>query len=142
MTTIKNLLLALLNATLILVALCLVLALLLTQSAERAADGFRDAVGSMAPLRAEVAEVKEAMTGLRTEVRLLAEQPGALSENAETALEARLSALNDRMAQMDARFAGLDEVPNQVIETAVDHAADRAADLINQYRSCTPGDPT
>ena len=141
MTTIKNLLLALLNATLILVALCLYLGWMLMQSAEQAADTFASAVGNIAPIRNEVSDVRESVTGLRADLQLLAEQPGILSENAEAALETRVNAIAARLDRLETSLGELADVPQNTVEAAIDRSADRAADLITQFRGCTPDDP-
>lgn len=141
MTTIKNLLLALLNATLILVALCLYLGWMVMQSAEQAADTFASAVGNIAPIRNEVSDVKDSVAGLRADLQLLAGQPGVLSETAEAALESRVNVIAARLDRLETSLAALSEVPENTVEAAIDLSANRAADLITQFRSCTPDDP-
>lgn len=138
MTTLKNLLLALLNATLILVALCLFLVLMITQSAERAADRFSDAVANVQPLRASVDGIETAITGLRGDVETLITTPGAVAPVAARGLQQRLDALEASLTGITTELGSLQEVPDQVVTSAINQLADRTADVILTYRSCTP----
>ncbi len=137
MATLKNLALALLNATVLLVALCLFLALLIMNSAERASDRFSEAVSSLAPLRAEVSEINLALQGLRNDVQSLAQRPGAVSNDQASALAEQIETLNTRLDAVNTRLEQLGEVPDQVVTTAIDYVADRVSNGVNTYRNCT-----
>ncbi len=137
MATLKNLALALLNATVLLVALCLFLALLIMNSAERASDTFSEAVSSLTPVRTEVSDINEALQGLRSDVQSLAQRPGAISSDQASALTAQIETVNARLDAVNARLGQLGEVPDQVVTTAIDYVADRVSDGINAYRNCT-----
>lgn len=142
MTTLKNLALALVNATLLLVALCLFLALMVANSAERAADRFSDAVSSLAPVRTGISEISDNIQGLRADVRVLIDRPGIVSDAQADALNDQIAALTAQLGTVDAQLADLREIPDQVISTAIDHVADRMSDGVMAYRNCSADDVT
>lgn len=137
MATLKNLALALLNATVLLVALCLFLALLIMNSAERVSDTFSEAVSALTPVRTEVSDINEALQGLRSDVQSLAQRPGAISDDQASALTAQIETVNARLDAVNAQLGQLGEVPDQVVTTAIDYIADRVSDGISAYRNCT-----
>ena len=141
MTTLKNLALALINATVLLVALCLVLALLITQSAERASDRFSEAVSSLAPVRSEVTQINDSLEGLRSDVQALAQRPNSISDDRVLELNDQIAALNERLDTVNTRLSELGEVPDEVVKTAIDYAAERVSAGVNAYRNCTAKDP-
>lgn len=137
MTILKNLALALLNATVLLVALCLFLALQITNSAERAAEKFSEAISSLAPVRTEVSDINATLQELRGDVQSLAQRPSVVSDDQAAALTAQIETLSNRLEGVDAKLEGLGEVPDQVVTTAIDYVADTVSNGVNAYRNCT-----
>jgi len=138
MTTFRSLALALVNATVLLVALCLFLVLLITNSAERAADRFSEAVSSLAPVRTGVADIREAVRDLRSDIKTLTDRPGTITDDRAEALNAQIAALSVKLEAVNTQLANLGDLPDQVVTTAVDRVADRVTDGIAGYRNCTP----
>lgn len=138
MKIVKDLFLAVLNATLILVAVCLILGLMVARTAERAADRFHDGIETIRPLQTQVSDATAALVGLREDINALRTRPGALSPEARASLEARIDALSATMAQMETRFEELDEIPERLASSAINTAADRIEGFVSSYRSCTP----
>lgn len=138
MTTIKNLLLALVNATLILLALCLFLLWQLSQSAEYAADRFVEGVAALAPIQTDFGEMRETITELQSSLRILASQPEALSEAAREELRAQIDRIDARLGGIETQLVQLDDMATSVVTNGIDHTADTVGGLITEYRSCTP----
>jgi len=138
MKTLKDLLLALINATLILVALCLFLVLMITQSAERTAERFTDVLSNLAPVRDRVEAVETGIAGLRSDVQALSSASSPTAQAAALRLQSRMDSLETALTGVQAELARLNEVPDQVITTGIDHTADRISGAIQSFRSCTP----
>lgn len=119
--TLWSLVLAALNATLILVALCLWLGWMVLAQARGISDGLNAAAAKADPVAVELTGLREEVAALRADLAALPEQ-GADS--------AALAALQDQAAQLDARFAATAETVKalstdtlQLIDRAVDQAA-------------------
>lgn len=136
--TVKDLLLALLNATLILVAICLFLFW-------KASAASRDVIGAFAGVETMVTPLRSDLQTLSGEVR---EMRGtlaaalALSEDKQPAALARLAeqvdTLDARMAAAQGRLAALQEMPAQLMTRAVSASVDRAAQRAGLWRSAPP----
>ena len=138
MKVIKDLLLAMLNATLILVALCLFLAWQVSNSAGQVAERFAGAIVQISPLKDEAVAIRSEVVGLREDLANLRTLPSNLTASAQTALEDRISALNARVEAIDTRIAELDQIPERAAIAAVDHAANRMNGFVSSYSSCEP----
>jgi hypothetical protein len=139
--TLKDLLLALLNATLILVALCLFLGWKLASSVESVTTAFEEKLGVVAPLKDEIRGVRGELAALRTDLTNL-QTDGAVTDIAEkvrlsTAL-VTLDNLEARMQDSQARIAEITESPDMLINTAIEKSADVIADRIIAVRGCVP----
>ena len=87
--TLKDLLLALLNATLILVALCLFLGWKLARSVENIQDNFRESLHIVQPLREQAQGVREDLASLRADlsgIRILGDDEPELKQKLQQAL--------------------------------------------------------
>jgi hypothetical protein len=131
--TLGDLALALVNATLILVALCLWLGWMVLSEVRGITAGLNAAVALANPVTAELAAVRAEVAGLRADLAALPEGVGSGAE---------LAALRDRAVQMDARFAGaaaqfdaLAADPGLLVDRAVDRAA---LQIRSGLAACTP----
>lgn len=114
----KNLLLALLNATLILAAICLWLAWGALSSAERVAAQIEDAARTVLPLRAEIVTLTEEIAATRTELATL-RTDGAGNR---AALEQRIAGVEAELARLTAAVTALGADPEALIDSAVTSA--------------------
>lgn len=136
--TIKDLLLALLNATLILVALCLFLGWKLAQTVEDVQDRLAQSLAVVQPL-------KEQAQGLRAEVGTLREDLAAikadtgddpeLDQKLSQALT-RLDSLQDRLGATQDKLRDVAENPELLIDFAVTTAVDAATQRVLSLRGC------
>ncbi|WP_419739871.1 hypothetical protein [Ruegeria sp.] len=95
--TLKDLLLALLNATLILVALCLFLGWKLASTVEDVTSGLSEKLQVVAPLRDEAQGIREQLSGLRSDLARIQED-GVVSN---TAVSLRMSNTLDKLETIE-----------------------------------------
>ncbi|MBE1284690.1 MAG: hypothetical protein GJ676_15370 [Rhodobacteraceae bacterium] len=139
--TIKDLLLALLNATLILVALCLFFAWQLSATASEIATNFAKSLVPLAPLRADVQGLSDELKSLRAELSGLGDKVGEEASADLYVLRSRIEAYDLKISELKTRFAELDEVPDQLIDKAIEQSVDRVAMRMIEFRGCVPQDP-
>lgn len=138
--TLKDLVLALINATLILLALCLFLGWKLTTTAQSLMSDFSQKVQIVAPLREEVQGVRGELAALRADLATLQ----ATDAIADTATAQRVSQTLDRLNQIEdtlqatqSRIAAVAETPDVLISTAIEKTADTVADRIIAIKGCS-----
>ena len=141
-TTIKTLLLALLNATLLLVALCLFLALQLGNRIEDITSDFATNLVTIDPLRQELDAITSEVVGLRGDLAALRADSGAMSSEAAQNISARLGRLETRIEDAAQRVDGLLSSPERLVDRAVDRAADQIKQGMGSLRGCTPAAET
>ncbi|MEM1006659.1 MAG: hypothetical protein AAGK26_14780 [Pseudomonadota bacterium] len=137
--TLKDLLLALLNATLLLVALCLFLAWQLITAVQDVTSGFSETLQRVAPLREDAQAVQGQLAELRTE--LAAAKAGAnvvddaTAQRLNSALD-RLEDLENNLQSAQSRLTDLAASPDVLIDQTLTTAADVVADRIIAIRGC------
>ena len=139
--TFKDLLLALLNATLILVALCLFLGWRLATTVEDITTVFSEKVQIVAPLKDEIRGIRGEIAALRSDLTNI-QASGTVTDIAEklrisTAL-ATLDNMEARMQDSQARIAEITESPQALINSAIEKSANVVADRIIAVRGCVP----
>lgn len=139
--TLKDLLLALLNATLILLALCLFLSWKLASTIDGITTGFAEKVQVVAPLRDEILGIRGELTALRSELATMqaGDNIGDIADNQRlNAALSTLDGLEEKMQTTQSRIAELTESPDDLINTAIENTADVIADRIIAIRGCEP----
>lgn len=125
--TLKDLALALINATLILLAVCLFLGLRVADRANDVAHTFATALADLGPVRQSLDATTAEVAALRADLEELRANPGAqvqdkISVKAE-AIEARLDTVQDSLAQMQA-------LPYDLTDHAIEKVGDELAELL------------
>lgn len=132
--SVGNLVLALLNATLILAALCLWLAWGALSAAERVAGQIEEAAQTVLPLRAEIV----ALTGEVAAIRADFADSRAEGAADRAALEARIAGAEAELARLREAVARLSADPEALIDRAVastfDGLGKTVADILNGLR--------
>ncbi|MDJ0857869.1 MAG: hypothetical protein QNJ03_02235 [Dinoroseobacter sp.] len=136
-TTLKNLFLALLNATLILIALCLFLAWQTVQSLQDVTEAFADRLVELAPLREDLQKLTSEGAALRGEFQAL--RTAARTDTAAKApeLEARIVALDEKVSDTAARVNELLDAPEDLIFAGIDHGAAALTQSVSEIIGCT-----
>ncbi|WP_299887314.1 hypothetical protein [uncultured Ruegeria sp.] len=139
--TLKDLVLALLNATLVLIALCLFLGWKLASSVDNITTSFSENLKIVTPLREEAQGIRGELAALRSDLAAIPVDGGTLdSATAARIAEAldKLNAVEYKLQSTQARFAEMAESPEMLIEQAIDLSADAVADRVKDIRGCVP----
>ncbi|MEM9394883.1 MAG: hypothetical protein AAGA38_13570 [Pseudomonadota bacterium] len=135
--TLKNLLLAVLNATLILIALCLFLAWQTFQSFQAISDSFADRLLDVAPLRDDIQALTKEGAGLRADLQALGNAAQSGSVTVSPVLSARLTSLEERVAETSKRVNRLLDAPEELLISAIDHGAGALTESVTDLVGCT-----
>ncbi|MEX0348040.1 MAG: hypothetical protein AB3N15_01345 [Paracoccaceae bacterium] len=136
--TLKDLVLALLNATLILLALCLFLAWKTVDRANQIADTVQDTVEVVQPLRADMQEIVAQLDGLRGDIRALNTEASLDDLPQLDKIQSQLDALSTQLSEARSRIDGLSDRPGQLLDQAIATTADTVADRLTTLRGCVP----
>ncbi len=134
--TIGNLLLALLNATLILVALCLFLGWQLFQEVETVTGHVAKNVTQIQDLKTEVQAMTAEMSALRSELSEQSVQADPLTLQAMQELSAKMDRIDGRVSQAETRLASFVNEPTALIDHAVDQTAGELKELVAAFADC------
>lgn len=135
---IKDLALALVNATLILVIVALFLTLKVVNKADDLTATFAQNLVQIQPLRDEVVAMSQEIAGLRADLNTVVTGTDTLNGAAAQRLETRATALQTRLDDMQASMAKLSNAPYDIVDHAINSAADATADRVNDIRGCVP----
>ncbi len=134
--TLKDLVLALLNATLILVALCLFLGWQLTRTVDGLVDTATDNLQVLTPLRDEIGQMTGEVQGLRADLASL--RAGVDDPELLNRLQSQITAIDTRVQAMTTQLQGLAGKPQEMLNAAIEQAGATAAQSVNQIRGCVP----
>ncbi|MGR3617376.1 MAG: hypothetical protein ACU0BB_15245 [Paracoccaceae bacterium] len=135
--TIRDLLLALVNATLILLAVCLFLGWKLSQTVEDVTDNLKGALISVTPLGDEVRALHDELQDVRDNVNTLMENRGDRSGERMQALNVQMTQIDTKLTQIRDQLQGLKEMPETVMNTAISTGVDRVMMHAANLRGCT-----
>lgn len=133
MKTLKDLVVAMINATLILVAVCLFFLWQLSNTAERVSASFAQNLEVLEPLKTEVQAMKGEVAGLRGDLAEMQAVPGQAMDK----VEARIESLNARLDGVQARMDQLAETPERLMTVAIDRSAEHLAGTVKDLRGCS-----
>jgi hypothetical protein len=139
--SVRNFVLALLNATLILAALCLWLAWSALSAAERVSGQIEEAAHTVLPLRTEIVTLTEKIAATRAELTAVSAD-GAMDR---AALELRIAGVEAELARLTAAVTEVAADPEALIDRAVtstfDGLGETVADILKGLRgeAAAPG---
>lgn len=134
----KDLGVALLNATLILLALCLFLAWKVTSTADDIAENFARNLVTIEPLRADLQAATNELSALRQDVAQISTQSGEVKSATLRRIETRLESMNSQVAGARDSINELATAPARLMDHAIETAADSLADKAMSIRGCVP----
>lgn len=134
----KDLALALLNATLILIALCLFLAWKTASTMDGLTETFAQNLQIVAPLRGDVQSMKEELSGLRQDLATLASQGGETSQVVLQRVQERVAAMDTRVTEVQSRIQSLADTPEVLLNQVIETSADAFARSVSEIRGCQP----
>ena len=136
--TLGNLLLACLNATLILVALCLLIAFLVVKEVDGLTETFAQNIVSVTPLTDEVAAMNETLTGLREDIAALKAADPEDRMLAAIGLETRLDELQTTADAFRGRVEALSDAPGRALDHVIEKTAYELKTGIRDLQTCAP----
>jgi len=136
--TIWNLGLALFNATLILIALCLWFGWQIMKEANALTTSVANSIVSAEPLRDDMTELTDELARLRQDVQSMRFQTEAAQSATLAAIGARVDQANERMTTLSDRINTIVREPEQLIDHAIDRSADAVTQSIADMRGCVP----
>jgi septal ring factor EnvC (AmiA/AmiB activator) len=136
--TLKDLLLALLNATLILVALCLFLALSVVNRAHSLTATFAQNLQVLGPLQESVQQTGAELAAFRADLAGVRDQSRDLSTETLTRLQERAAEMESRLSEMQAAMIDLRHAPERLVDHAIQQAGDQAVQTAARIRGCVP----
>lgn len=139
----RDLAIAMINATLILVLLCLVLGWILLDRVDHIAADFARNIVSVEPLREDVQSMTTEIAGLRADLAEVRENSGEVTSEAAQAITARLESFEGRLATVDgrmdafrARAQSIELDPEALAAQAFKTAADQIVLSLGQLAGC------
>ena len=140
MKVIKDLLLALVNATLLLAAVCLFFVWQISNTVERAAGEFADKLHVLEPVTAELGALTTEVAALRGDLDTLSQSSGDLASQTATRIQGRVRAIESQLAEMRGNVqtvvTNAKDAPEQLIKVAVTTATDELGDTLFSLRGC------
>jgi len=136
--TLKDLALALLNATLILVALCLFLAWKTASTVDGLTAAFSQNLIKVTPLRDEVAGLREDLAAMRADLAVIKSQSGEATATAVAGLQQKIQRMESGIQGAQARVRQLVDEPEQLIDYSIQTAADALTHSVSEIRGCQP----
>ena len=126
--TILDLLKAMINATLLLLALCLYLGWMLVSSIQDVTDKVTQAVAQVTPVQDRIQDLQLEVAGLRRDI----------ISRPELAVSGQLTTLDQRLASLQQEMSGLRQLPNDIVQNAAQTAAAELAGSLSQLAGCLP----
>lgn len=136
MKTLKNLALALLNATLILIALCLFLAWKVTDKVDDLAGNFAQNLSVVTPLREDIQGVTDELAALRKDLAGLAAQTDTINSAALQRIQGKVEQAEAKLTTAQQSIRNLTQAPTRLIDYAIETAADEFAKRATEIRGC------
>jgi DNA anti-recombination protein RmuC len=140
--TLKDLLIAMINATLSLVAICLFFLWRLSGTAERVVASFAQNLQIVQPLETKVDGLRSQVANLRADLAEISLDSSAVTAQAAERLQTRANALQLELEGINNSLARLADTPETLMQTALDDVATRISGRIGAVASCYAPDPT
>lgn len=132
----RDLAIAMINATLILVLLCLILGLRLTSRVDDVTTHFAESLVSVEPLREDVRSMTGEIAGLRSDLGAIRENSGELTSETARALTARLDQFESRLDGVRDRLQSVEFDPQVMVDHAIETAANETAAAFGSLVGC------
>ncbi len=140
LVVLKNLLLAIINATLILLAVCLWLAWQLSETISSAATEFAEGLVTISPIREDIQGMTTELADLRAELSTIRTDSGEAASEAVNALQNRVIRLDQRVSGTLGKVETLVSKPEELIGFALDRASSNLETILSDAWQCRVGD--
>ena len=136
LNTLKNLFLALLNATLILIAVSLFLLWKVTQTADAIVTNFAQELAIVAPLRDDLQAATAELAALRGDLQTLGDGAGGINPAALQQLQLRVDVLGSDIADARQSVQELAQAPALLVDHAIETASREFSRRAMEIRGC------
>ncbi len=141
-SALKNLVLALLNATIMLILLCLVFAYLTARQINGLTDtmttAFAENLITVEPVKEQLVLLNDNVTGLRSDVQAIRTATGAVRDEKLEAIQIRLDTMATNTADMRNKMRQITEEPDVIVGAAVSSAVGELTETLVALRGCAP----
>lgn len=136
--TLKDLTLALFNATLILLALCLFLAWNVFTTVDGLTATFSESLIKVTPLRDEVVGLRSDLSDIRADLAALKEQSGPYATATLNGVQQKVQTLETKIQGVQTRVGQLIDTPELLIDHTIEMAADALTRSVSDLTGCVP----
>lgn len=136
--TLKDLFLAMLNATLVLVAVVLLLLVLLFSKANSLGETFAQSLATLEPLEAGIETINSEVSQMKADIAALKPQTQGITSTKLDALETELGVMETHLSDIKVSMSTLAETPDRLLDDAMASAADYAVGGAARLRGCVP----
>ena len=140
-TVIKDLFFALLNATLILIALCLWLAWQVSGAINSAASEFAGRLTNIETVRADIGGLRTEVAAFRSDLANLDTGTGENTSVAVARIQSRLNALEQRVGTTFDKLEAVAAHPETLVNYAVDRTAEQIKGGVETVLQCKASPP-
>ena len=140
--TLWNLCLALLNATLILAALCLWLGWRMADTVQNISTEVTRTVIEARPIREDLKVLTDEVSNLRSDLASMRKGVDGYSSVVLARYEQRFGEFGDQLSDFGQRIDGALRDPDALIETAISATADELTGFVIDMRECRPAGDT
>ncbi len=136
--TLKDLTLALFNATLILLALCLFLAWNVFTTVDGLTATFSESLIKVTLLRDEVVGLRSDLSDIRADLSALTEQSGPYATATLNGVQQKVQTLETKIQGVQTRVGQLIDTPELLIDHTIETAADALTRSVSDLTGCVP----
>ena len=136
--TLWNLFLAFLNATLILLAVCLWFGWRLADTVQGISTEVTRAVAEATPIRDDLRGLTDEVSALRADLSSLRDSSDGFSSFTFARYEQKLDDFGGRLSELGQRMESALSDPDALIETAISATADELTGFVIEMRHCRP----
>ncbi len=134
----KDLVLAMIDATLILILLCLFFAWRVSSTLDGLVATFAQNLEVVAPLREDVQGMTAELAALRGDLQTVKSQTGVVSSATMTRIQTRVDQIDAKLTDARNRVANLQGAPERLMDQALQQASDKFTQSVIDIRNCTP----
>jgi hypothetical protein len=135
---IKDIAVAMINATLILILLCLFMAWRVSSTANDLAASFASNIEVLKPVRGSVEDMTAELAALRDDLQTLRTQGGTLNAAVTQRIDTRLDALQTQLVGVSGTLEPYLQDPAILIDKGFQSAANHAVSAFADMRGCVP----
>lgn len=136
--TLKDLFMAMLNATLILVVIALLLLVLALTKANSLSASFAQSLAVIEPLETAIETINTEVGAMKADIAELRSQSEGISFTKLEELEAKLEKMDAHLTDIKASTKTLSETPGLLLDDAVSSVADQTVAGVARLKGCVP----